>query len=182
VSNFNITIRQTNTKDRDEILEVERLAFGSEEEAQLVDDLLKDPTSEPLISLLAFHDDKPIGHILFTRCKISGHSEDILAHILAPLAVIPELQNQGVGSALVKDGLGMLRKMDSKLVFVLGHKSYYPRFGFKPFAERQDFPPPFPIPPKDADAWMVHYLGDEQIQGGQVMVARAMDDEKYWQE
>ncbi len=59
---------------------------------------------------------------------------------------------------LIKEGLQKLKKIGSEIVFVLVHKKYYPRFGFTPDAGRPGFPTPYPIPAKNADAWMVQAL------------------------
>lgn len=64
-----------------------------------------------------------------------------LFYILAPLAVVPSCQKQGVGGLLIAEGLQLLRERGAKLVFVLGHKEYYPRHGFIPGAENWDFRP-----------------------------------------
>ena len=64
---------------------------------------------------------------------------------LAPMAVLPEYQNKGVGSQLVRTGLMQAGSMDHKSVIVLGHPEYYPRFGFAP-ASRWQIKPPFDVP------------------------------------
>lgn len=90
-----IKIRETNAGDFDEVMQVEKEAFGYEKEARLVADLLADRSAEPLVSLLAFHQGRAVGHVLFTRAFFEGRSEQPMVHILAPLAVIPEYQRQG---------------------------------------------------------------------------------------
>jgi len=64
---------------------------------------------------------------------------------LATLAVRPELQNQGIGSELVRDGLERCRNLGHRIVVVVGHPKYYPRFGFSP-ARAQSLEAPFPVP------------------------------------
>ena len=64
--------------------------------------------------------------------------------ILAPLAVVPDAQGQGIGGALIEHGLSLLQRSGVGLVFVLGHPGYYPRHGFEP-AGRLGFDAPFPI-------------------------------------
>lgn len=179
-----LVIKPTSAAELNALCEVERLAFGSTEEALLVENLLNDPTAKPAVSLLGWVDNKAVGHILFTRCSITGSTENPMSYILAPLAVIPEFQNRGIGGALIKEGLKILKELSCQLVFVLGHKNYYPRFGFKPDAEILGFPPPYSIPKKDADAWMVL----ETVPGlignvnGVVKCAQAMDKPEYWKE
>jgi predicted N-acetyltransferase YhbS len=147
----------------------------------LTKDLLDDPTARPLISLLAFEDDRVSGHVLFTRARVSG--SDLIVSILAPLAVLPECQGKGVGTALVNKGLEMLKERNTDLVFVLGHPGYYPRFGFLPAGER-GFRAPYPIPGKDAGAWMVLELQDGTIGSvkGTVICADALDRPEHWRE
>ncbi len=104
-----------------------RSAFPSDAEALLVARLRN--TANPLISLVAEDGDEIIGHILFTPITLPG--ANILLMGLAPLAVLPERQHQGIGSALVSAGLHQCKLLKTSAVFVLGHASYYPRFGFQ---------------------------------------------------
>jgi len=171
--------------DINDVLNVEKLAFGIEgqEIADLVQGLLNDPSAKPQLSLLAVKEEKTIGHILFTRARIKPPHESISAMILAPLAVIPEAQSQGVGGKLIKKGLEYLSTSGVDLVFVLGHPGYYPRHGFHP-AGVQGFEAPYPIPEKNADAWMVQELRPDIIGKvrGQVKCADALDQPEYWRE
>jgi putative acetyltransferase len=84
-----------------------------------------------LLSLVATSDDSIVGHILFSPATIE-HDGNVLEGMgLAPMAVSPEYQRQGVGSALVESGLKTLRARSCAFVIVLGHPDYYPRFGFE---------------------------------------------------
>jgi len=183
-----ITLRKTVPKDLETILEVELLAFkGDRSIKTLVTELLVDPSAEPIISLLAYDDEKPVGHILFSKAKIkSGWGFCSLkpgSYILAPLAVIPEAQKQGIGGMLIKEGLCALRKIGAERCFVLGHKEYYPRFGFIPNAIKAGFPAPYPIPEKNHDAWMWQDLTDDPCdEKGQIICANALMRKKYWRE
>lgn len=132
-----IVIRETVPADLAAIVEVHKKGFGYDKEAGLTAELLSDPTAEPTVSLLALRDGEAVGHILFTRCRIVGAEvQRPLFYILAPLAVVPSCQKQGVGGLLIAEGLQLLRERGAKLVFVLGHKEYYPRHGFIPGAEK----------------------------------------------
>ena len=98
--------------------------FGYDKEAGLTAELLSDPTAGPAVSLLALRDGEAVGHILFTRCRIVGAEvQRPLFYILAPLAVVPSCQKQGVGGLLIAEGLQLLRERGAKLVFVLGTRS-----------------------------------------------------------
>ncbi|WP_159520493.1 GNAT family N-acetyltransferase [Sunxiuqinia indica] len=181
----NITIRETENNDLHTICEVEKLAFGYDKEAQLTVALLNDSTARPLLSLLAYHNEKAVGHILFTRVYINEMSEDQpLVHILAPLAVIPEYQKQGIGGMLIKAGLEKLKKAGSKMVFVLGHIGYYDKHGFIPNAGKLGYQAPYPIPEEFANAWMVQSLNTEDftVKKGTVVCANELNKPEHWRE
>ena len=84
----------------------------------------------PIVSLVAEEDGTIVGHILFSPIMLSGHADAMIMG-LGPLAVSPAYQRQGIGSALALAGLDRCRELGAGAVIVLGHASYYPRFGFK---------------------------------------------------
>ena len=178
-----LTIRQSQKDDLRDVLAVEKLAFGQDDEANLVADLLKDHSAKPLVSLLAFDDKKPVGHILYRRATLEGH-EKLKVFILAPLAVIPEYQKKGIGQKLMEAGDQFLSKMNADLVFVLGHPGYYPKNGFINDAASHGFVAPYPIEPKNADAWMYKALSGKKIEQikGKIQCCEAMDKPEYWVE
>ena len=135
-------ILEATTNDTNEVLNIIRQAFGNEKEPQLVSDMLSDPSAEPKLSLLASINEQCVGHILFTAVRLIGAQTSLKASILAPLAIRPDFQGQGIGGALVKEGLRLLKGDGVDLVFVLGHIDYYPRFGFQT-AGRLGFEAPF---------------------------------------
>ena len=112
------------------IHEINVLAFGREDEARLVEDLRKSPDFIPELSLVAVKDKMVVGHILFSRIAIQTKTGSFPAMSLAPMAVHPEFQKQGIGSKLVRQGLERCRNLGYKVVIVVGHPNYYPRFGF----------------------------------------------------
>lgn len=166
-----------------DVLFVESEAFGRDEEARLVKELLADPSAKPVLSLLAFKDNRAVGHILFTRARLTNIEDTESSVILAPLAVVPEVQKQGVGGKLINQGLKLLSEAGTDLVFVLGHPEYYPRYGFKP-ASHLGFEAPYPIPDKHTNAWMVQALRPGLIGSisGKVVCADAMNKPEYWRE
>jgi putative acetyltransferase len=180
---MNIKIRPTTENDFDDIMEVEKRAFGEDSVAKLTAELLNDKSAEPYISLLAFENDEAVGHILFTKCSIDDIKNCPLMHILAPLAVIPEYQKQGIGGLLINKGLELLQDINSEIVFVLGHIEYYPKYGFIPNAERLGYSAPYPIPAKVADAWMVQPLTSEGFSNfGKVICADMLNKQEHWRE
>ncbi len=123
------TIRPELPEDYPAVFEIHRRAFGRPEEAKLVEKLRT--VADPQISLVAVCEGDVVGHIFFSPVTIEGQPSSFQALGLAPMAVVPELQNQGIGSLLVKKGIKVAHSMGENIVVVLGHAEYYPRFGFK---------------------------------------------------
>jgi len=122
-------IRIEKPEDKQAIYAVNMAAFRTSAEAELVDTLRDEPI--PTISLVADIDDKIVGHIFFS--PVSLNKQPTLRIIgLAPMAVLPDYQNQGIGSALVPAGLDACKKAGYQAAVVLGHPEFYPRFGFLP--------------------------------------------------
>ncbi len=176
-------IKKAMDSDLKDVLGIETEAFGHNKESNLVNSLLNDDSAKPLLSLLAIDANEAVGHILFTKVRITGNENRLSAMILAPLAILPEAQGKSVGGKLIKEGLKQLFESKVDLVFVLGHPGYYPRFGFKP-AGAQGFEAPYPIPPKDASAWMVQELrpGIIENNSGKVVCADTLNEPEYWRE
>lgn len=125
-----ITIRLEEIEDQKDIRRVNELAFGQTMEADLVDALRAN--ARPHISLVAVVEGRIVGHIFFSPASIETESGIFAAMGLAPMSVLPEFQNQGIGSRLVNEGLKKCRELGHSIVVVLGHPNYYPRFGFIP--------------------------------------------------
>ena len=125
-----IKTREEIFKDIDPIRAINEKAFPQPHEANIVNRLRAN--CDGLLSLLALQDKKVIGHILFSPVIIEGHHGILEGKGLAPMAVLPEFQRQGVGTELVKTGIRMLKKSACPFIIVLGHPEYYPRFGFEP--------------------------------------------------
>jgi putative acetyltransferase len=121
-------IRRETGADIDSIREVNRQAFGGEDECRLVD-LLRDGGFARL-SLVATSDGQAVGHVLFSDLPIETGRGTIHALSLAPLAVIPRFQRRGIGSLLVREGLRIAAHSNRRIVIVLGHPAFYERFGF----------------------------------------------------
>ena len=132
-----ISIRDETPSDQDDIRDLVCRAFSCDDEAKLVDSLRADHDLE--LSLVALDNGDIIGHIAFSTMTVSGDGHDIRALALAPVAISPARQREGVGSALIRQGLAKAASVRAEMVFVLGDPDYYSRFGFtreyaKPFA------------------------------------------------
>jgi predicted N-acetyltransferase YhbS len=140
-----VVIRKEIESDFYDVYELNKAAFGQDIEAKLVDLLRKSPAFVPDLSLVATANDAVVAHILFTKIKIkdeNGKEYNSLA--LAPMAVKPELQKQGIGGQLIRYGLSKARELRHKSVIVVGHEQYYPKFGFLP-AGRWKIKAPFDV-------------------------------------
>lgn len=156
---MNLAIRQESPADREAVYELNKAAFGQETEAKLVEALRAGPAYIPELSLVATSEGEVVGHILFSRIKIrdgKGGEWDSLA--LAPMAVLPALQHQGIGSQLVRQGLAAAQQLGHRSVLVLGHEHYYPRFGFEP-ARKWNIRAPFDVPEN-------LFMATELVKGG----------------
>jgi putative acetyltransferase len=139
-------IHSEDAGDRQAVWQVNRAAFPTEAEANLVD-ALRDQAYVRL-SLVAEVDGAVIGHILFSDLPIVGEGVTYPALALAPMSVLPKYQRQGIGAQLVRRALEICREHHHRIVVVLGHPHFYQRFGFSselarhlqsPFSERDSF-------------------------------------------
>jgi putative acetyltransferase len=123
-----LTIRPERDGDAEAIRVVTAAAFPSAAEANLVDALRRQRAA--IVSLVADEGGRVVGHILFSPVTLNDGDVGILG--LAPMAVSPERQRQGIGSELVRAGLDTSRQRGAAAVVVVGHPAFYPRFGFIP--------------------------------------------------
>ena len=148
-----LDIRESGQDDWAGIEALYREAFPAENLLPLVRDLLNDPTVT--LSLVGTVDSHIVGHVIFTTCGVAGHS--INAALLAPLAVAPARQRQGIGRAIVRAGLRRLEEAKVSRVFVLGDPKYYGRLGFR---SESLVKPPYPLPAEWDGAWQSQDLGE----------------------
>jgi putative acetyltransferase len=154
----NIRVEDTESVDeRSLIRTINEAAFGRPDEADLVDKLRTDGNA--LVSLVAEADAGIVGHILFSRMWIKTLTGLVSAVALAPVAVLPEHQRRGIGGRLIRYGLELLRGRGERIVIVLGHPDYYPRFGFSR-QKAHSLESPFP-----AEAFMAIELSTGALEG-----------------
>ena len=154
-----------NAQDAASVRLVQRAAFPTEAEARLLDALQRIGAYDPAWSLIAEGVDTAdegavpasaptiVGHCLLTAVTLVRSDGSTLGGrimALGPIAVLPAWQRRGVGSALMRAALAKAEAAGLSAVVLLGHKDYYPRFGFQP-ARAQGLHPPAAWP--DA-AWM----------------------------
>jgi putative acetyltransferase len=104
-------------------------AFGGDVEGRLVEQLREDGVV--MLSLVAVYNEEIVGHILFSELPIETSHGGVMAGVsLAPMAVSPKFHRLGIGSAMVRQGLDVCKKRGKSVAVVVGHREYYPRFGF----------------------------------------------------
>lgn len=139
-----VKLRSETMYDFEAIDKINNKAFGQEGESKLIRALRKSPNFNSELSIIAIEDQQAIGHILMTEIMTDTYSKnDLLA--LAPMAVCSEHQNKKIGSLLILEGIRRAYKLGYKGIVVLGHKDYYPKFGFKKASE-YNIKCPFPVP------------------------------------
>jgi putative acetyltransferase len=121
-----IDVRDERQADLEAIRDVNRHAFGQDQEADIVDALRSNGAAS--LSLVATADERIVGHIMYSPVQLGR----IEGSGLGPMAVLPEYQHQGIGSRLVEAGNRQLEIAGCPFIVVLGHAEFYPRFGFKP--------------------------------------------------
>lgn len=143
-------IRQEQPSDAAAIRDLHRRAFAKpatkdapaaygDLEARLVDELRAEGDLVEPLCLVAARDGKVVGHVAMSRATLDGRPVDLVA--LGPLGVLPELQGEGIGSALVHATLAAADALGQRGVVLLGHPTYYPRFGFGPAVDHGITPP-----------------------------------------
>lgn len=123
---MSIEIREERPEDVGAIRDVNKRAFGQDQEGDIVDALRSNGAA--LLSLVATLDGEIVGHIMYSSATIG----EVTGAALGPMAVVPEHQRLAIGSKLIEAGNDRIRHAGWPFVMVLGHADYYPRFGFTP--------------------------------------------------
>ncbi|WP_243354384.1 GNAT family N-acetyltransferase [Bacillus litorisediminis] len=159
------SVRPEKNEDYAVIKEINDLAFNGEGEGKLIELIRGSDHFIPELSLVAEDiEGKVVGHILFSLVHIQTETGLIPTLALAPMAVLPAYQNQGIGSILVRSGLERAKELGYTHVVVLGHPHFYPKFGFIP-SIKKGIESPFAVP---AEVFMVTELAEgalDQIHG-----------------
>ena len=152
-----MNIREEQSSDIEKIYKVNTEAFETKAEANLVNALRNSGCK--FISLVAEIESEVVGHILFTPVELTENKNNLKIMGLAPMAVLSQFQNRGIGSKLVSAGLEICKSQGCDAVAVLGHPAYYPKFGFTPsvnFGIKSEYDVP-------ADVFMVLELVPEAL-------------------
>jgi len=175
-----LRLRTALPQDRPALATLYGGAFPDEDLLPLVDDLHAEGSHA--VSLVGIvetgtGDNTLVGHAVFTPCRVAGCADE--AALLGPLAVAPDYQRQGVGSALVRAGLRHMETAGIAHVYVLGDPAYYGRFGFEP---DERVAPPYPLPHEWHGAWQSLGLhGDTPLpQSGTLVVPDVWDRPELW--
>ena len=133
-----LLIRQETDSDLDAVYTLIQTAFATSEhsdgtEQDLVVALRSSDAFIPELALVAVADAKIVGYIMFTKASAGGQT----LLVLAPLAVLPDYQQHGIGSALIREGHRIAKELGYGYISVLGSDTYYPRFGYQPAVVRR---------------------------------------------
>ncbi|MBN1193427.1 MAG: N-acetyltransferase [Coriobacteriia bacterium] len=177
-----MVIRPVEPGETSAAAEVHRLAFGSDVEADLAFALMRDDAFVPALSFAAEDGGKLLGHVLFTRVWLERDDgkPGFPPPLLAPLAVVPESQREGVGTSLVEAAIALARESGEIAVFVFGDPAFYGRFGFVGAAE-SGVRAPHPVQPEWG--WQVLELEPGLLgPSGALKVAPPLDSPEMWRE
>ncbi|OKP83683.1 GCN5 family acetyltransferase [Paenibacillus sp. P32E] len=154
-------IRSEQLNDYGEVFKLNYLAFGNrDDESKLIESIRLSDGFIPELSLVAEENDQIVGHALFSKAEIvdQEHCHEVI--VLGPIAVLPSNQKTGIGGKLIQEGLKRCEALGYEFVFLIGHPSYYPKFGFKPARNFEFELKQFDVPD---DVFMVFELTEGKI-------------------
>jgi putative acetyltransferase len=151
-----IEIREEGPNDVAAIRDLNRRAFGQDQEGNIVDALRANGAA--LLSLVATLKHQVVGHIMYSPISVG---DNVMGAALGPMAVLPEFQRQGIGSKLIEVGNRKLKDAGCPFIIVVGHADYYPRFGFRS-ASKHGIKCEWQVPD---DAFMLLVLDEAQMAG-----------------
>ncbi|HLK58964.1 MAG TPA: N-acetyltransferase [Chthonomonadaceae bacterium] len=157
-------IRSEVENDRQAIREVNDLAFGRPVEGGIVEKVRQSEGFIPELSLVAEREGRIVGHALFSEVTIEGEARTWTVLALGPIAVRPEFQKQGIGGRMLRAGLERAAELGHGVVVLIGHPTYYPRFGFVP-AGTLGLKCAIPVPANVFMAYLLRPDGLDGIQG-----------------
>lgn len=148
-----VHIRQERPEDYQWVVELTERAFktmpySNGREGMLVHHLRKSSSFIPELSLVAEYEGKVVGHILFTPIHIDNGNQQFTSLVLAPVSVLPEFHNKGIGSQLINAGHQKAKELGYGSAILVGHPEYYPRFGYQPCVNR-NIKSPIALPSDD---------------------------------
>jgi putative acetyltransferase len=153
---LDVTVRLMRDDEFESVCELSTRAFGSDERIRtLLVDLRSSWAWRDELSFVAELDGQLAGHVLFTSAFVDCPERLVDVLVLSPVAVRTDVQRRGIGAAMIRTALQTLNDRAEPLVFLEGHPSYYPKFGFRSASRLGFTPPSVRIP--DA-AFMVHPL------------------------
>jgi putative acetyltransferase len=172
-----VSVREERPADHPAVRRVVAAAFGSDAEADLVDRIRSSPEHIPELDLVAVLDDAVVGHVMISGAVIRNDEGDRRITMLSPLAVDPDHQERGIGTALVRAALEGADQRGEPIVVLEGDPRYYGRFGFE-HSERHGIRIHLPswAPPEAAQvALLTAYRADDQGLRGTVVYPPAFD-------
>lgn len=171
-----ITIREEEIEDYEEVENVIEESFKTAEftdndEHNLVKRLRRSNDYIKELSLIAEENNKILGHVVLTKAIIKDKNRSVETLALAPLSVLPRYQKSGIGKSLMNKAIEKAKELGYKSIVVLGHESYYPKFGFKK-ASNYGIKAPFDVPD---EAYVILELTPNALNGvnGTVQYSKA---------
>lgn len=160
--NNKMIIRTESAEDFKEVFKLNYQAFDNrEDEAKLVERIRKSDEFVPELSIVAEIENQIVGHALFSKAVVENEEAASTVIVLAPLAIKPDFQKQGIGSQLIEEGIRRCRSLRYTLILLIGHPSYYPRLGFRPARKYGLELKQFKV---SDEVFMVYEVGDDALQ------------------